>query len=396
MNRKPRVGQILKEARPWLALASAALLYSLHFWVGGGRSKLITDSDAYLLLARGELLSAPYSSRILEPLLASIISSALGISNVAAFQILTPIALLASLLLLRKIISNLGGSDGWQTAVLLALGCGLAVTFGYTPVMVDPLLLLLACLTLITLDRGHFGVAVLFACLAALTKEYGLLLGFVSCLYIYRRGYPKVAFAAALFPLTAFLVITLTRSGSAGVGYQRWTGFLSAMFGYHAYLFRFRGASEYPKLLYMWLWSAIWPALVIATGVVFARLRNRIKMDGQEVSFTLMLAASPLLLLGDWGRALLIVVPFGCAAATKHSLARDARFAMLVAIGGLSTALARPFHSDPPPPSLFILSMTVISAVSSLLIGWSILHFAASKPHINELGPVPLREAARS
>lgn len=398
MSLNPRVRQILKEAGPWLALSCSALLYVLHFYLGGGRTKLITDSDAYLLLARGQLLGAPYSSRVLEPFLVWIISSILGISSLAAFHLLTPAALLASLLVLRKLISNLGGSLEWQSTVLLVFGCGLAVTFGYTPVMVDPLLLLLTCLTVIALERGQFAASVVFACLAALTKEYGLLLGFVSCLYVYRRGKRTLAFTAALVPLIIFLVITSVRSRSAGVGVHHWTDFLSAMFGYHAYLFRFRGASEYPKLLYMWSWSALWPALIMATGVVFARMRNRIKMSGHEVSFTLMLVASPLLLLGDWGRALLIVVPFACAVATKHSLASNGRFVTLLAIGGLATALARPFHSDSPAPALFTIGVTVISALSSLLIGWSIVRFATSKPGANLSGPRPVRfgEAASS
>jgi hypothetical protein len=372
MNRKSGVRQLLTEISPWLAVSASALLYAVHFYFGGGRTKLITDSAAYLAMARGDVLGAPYSSRVLEPFIASILSSALGVSNLAAFQILTPVSLFVSLLLLRRLISNLGGSVEWQAAVLLAFGCGLAVTFGYTPVMIDPLLLLFACLTAVTVNRGHFLAAVIFASLAALTKEYGVLLGFVVCAYAFRRGKPSLAWSAALFPLIIFLVVTLTRSRSAG-GFQSWTSFLSAMFGYHAYLFRFRGASEYPKLLYMWLWSAMWPALVIAAGVILSRVRKRIKMADHEAGFTVIVVALALLLLGDWGRALLIAVPFACAVVTAHPLARNPQFAALVAMGGLSTALARPFHGELAAPHVLTLTMTIVSCASSVIIGFKLL-----------------------
>lgn len=379
MSRNSSIRDFLKGISPWLAISGSALLYALHFYFGGGRSKLITDSAAYLMMARGEVLDAPYSSRVLEPFICSNISSALGVSHLAAFQIVTAVALLASLFLLRYLIGNLGGPVEWQAAVLLAFGCGLAVTFGYTPVMIDPLLLFFACLTAVALDRGYIGAAVIFASLAALTKEYGLLLAFVCSLYAWRRGNRNLAWSAALFPLSIFVVVALTRPVSPSVSVQSWTSFLSAMFGYHAYLFRFRGASEYPKLLYMWLWSVLWPTLLIAAGVVLVSVRNRIKMRDHELAFTVFLVALPFLLLGDWGRALLIAVPFACAVSACHPLARDARLAALLAVGGLSTALARPFHGEPAPPRTLTVVMTVVSCASSLLIGATLLKFAGSK-----------------
>ena len=141
------------------------------------------------------------------------------------------------------------------------------------------------------------------------------------------------------------------------------------MIGYQISLFQFRGPSEYPKLLYMWSWSVLWPCLVIAFGIVLSRVRTQTKMRDHEIAFSVMVVALPILLLGDWGRSLLIVVPFGCVVATSHSLAKSNRFAALLAIGGLSTALARPFHSDPQPPIALTLAMTVISVASSILIG---------------------------
>ena len=371
--------QIARQFLPWLSLLCSLSLYALHFLVGGGRTKLINDSQAYLLLAEGErVVGAPFSSRIFAPFIASLIALASGVSSLLAFQILTLAAFIASLVLLRRIIANHGGSAEWQAAVLLAFGCALAATFGYTPVMADPVLLLLACVTILALDRGYFVAAVVLSCLAALTKEYGLLLGFASCLVAWHRGHRKVAYVGALLPAIFLLLAMFIASGTSGSSFVSWQGFVTAMFGYHTYLFHFRGASDYPKLLYMWSWSALWPVLVIAGGVVFSGLRKGIKMGDQELAFSLMLVALPFLLLGDWGRALLIVVPFGCAVATSHPLARNGQFATLLAIGGLSTALARPLHSEPLLPHILTLTMTIISLAASLLIGIKILQFALS------------------
>jgi hypothetical protein len=368
----------LRQFLPWLAVLCSVLLFGLHFFVGGGSTKLINDSRAYLSMTQGERAGTPFDSRVLGPFIASLITFASGASSLAAFQILTLASFVASLLLLRKIVINRGAPVEWQAAVLLALGCALAATFGYTPVMVDPVLLLLACLTILALDRNYWVAAVVLSSLAALTKEYGLLLGFVSCLVAWHRGRRKFAYIGALLPAIVLLVAMLIASRFSFSSFDRWQGFVTAMFGYHTYLFHFRGASDYPKLLYMWSWSALWPVLVIAAGVVFSGLRNGIKMGDQEVAFSLMLAALPFLLLGDWGRALLIVVPFGCAVATSQPLARNAQFAALLAIGGLSTALARPLHSEPLPPHTLTLTMTIISVAASLLIGIKVLQFALS------------------
>ena len=363
---------------PWLALGAFGLLYCLHFFVGRGHARLITDSSAYLFMARGGHLSAPYNSRVFGPFIASLIASGLGVSVHVAFQILTPAALLTSLFLVRRLISKQGGSVYWQASVLLALGCAMAATFGYTPVMVDPLLLLLTCLTIVALDSGYFAVAITSATLAALTKEYGLLLGLASAIIAYRQGRGRVAFIGALSPAVALLIVTLIGSTSSGVGLIDWKTFVSAMFGYHISLYRFRGAADYPKLLYMWSWSVLWPVLAIAAVIVVTRLRNHMTKTNHEVGFLLMLFVLPILLLGDWGRSLLIVVPFACVVATAHPLTKNPTFVALLALGGLSTALARPFHSEFPPPQALTVAMTVISIVSSLLIGVKILRFEPS------------------
>jgi hypothetical protein len=363
---------------PGLAISSSVLLYALHFFVGGGQARLIKDSYNYLSMSQGELPGTPFNTRIVGPLMARVIADIAGTSHHTAFQILTFLSIVATLLVLRKLISEQGGSPEWQAAVLLTLGCGLAATFGYIPVMADPLLLLVACCTLLALHRGQLAFAIGLAALAALTKEYGVLLGLPVSVVAYRRGRRSVALIAAVLPMFSLLCATLQPADSSGIGFQSWGSFTIAMFGYHSSLFKLRGPSEYPKLLYMWSWSVLWPCLAIAFGIVLSRLRNRDKLGDHEISFLVILAALPILLLGDWGRSLLIAVPFGCVVATKHTLSTSNRFAALLAVGGLSTALARPFHSDPLPPKALTLTMIVISAASSILIGIKVLRLSPS------------------
>lgn len=367
-----------KPLLPLLALALSVALYALHFFAGGGREKLINDSDAYLFMARGGHLDAPYNVRLLGPFLAHLIASIFGISALAAFQILTPIALFGSLIMLRRLISERGGSVEFQSAVLLAFGCALAATFGYTPVMVDPLLLALTSLTLAALEKKQIIVAIAFATLGALTKEYGLLLALVTALIAYRNGKRRLALIGILVPGSVMLAL-LTGSNLSGPGLWDWQRFVSAMFGYHIHLFHFRGAADYLKILYMWSWSALWPIIVIAAGAVFFSLRNRLRMTDSQAAVAVMLLSMPLLLLGDWGRALLIVVPFAIVVSAAHPLAKDRSFALLLAVGGPATALARPFHSSLPPPRALTIAMIVVSVAASSMIAVRILKFVASK-----------------
>lgn len=118
-------------------------------------------------------------------------------------------------------------------------------------------------------------------------------------------------------------------------------------------------------------------------------------MTGDELAFAVLLTALPILLLGDWSRNLIIMVPFACIVVTSHPLAKERYFVSLVAIGGLATALARPFHSEPSPSQTITLIMTIISVVSSLLAGVRLLRFASSKssPQIETLNR-PSPEAA--
>jgi hypothetical protein len=352
-------------------------VYGAHFVLGGGAGHRILDSWAYLQIAKGEQVSVPFNTRIVAPFVARLIASLTGLSADAAFDLLTPAALLASLLLLRASIRRRGGSASWQAAVLLAFGCSLAATFGYTPVLADPMLLLLTCLTIAALDAGHLAAALALACLAALAKEYGMVLGLVWSYHAYRRGFRKVAYAG-IVPAMALFIVAFERHSSGGIGFGSWPSFAFHLLSeYQLSVFRMRGPIDYSKLIYMWSWCGLWPTLLISTTLFASHLRRR-ALTADEIQLAIVLATLPVLLLGDWSRALMMIVPFTCIVATAHPLARERGFIILLAIGGVSTALARPFHGESSPPAFFPLAMTAVSAVSSIAIVVTVVRFALS------------------
>ncbi len=346
----------------------AAALYVAHCWFGGGSTNIISDSYGYLARARGHTVGVPYDTRILQPFLARLVSSVSGLYEVTAFELLTPIELLASLILIAGMLRRRGADIFWQAAITLAFGCGVAVTFGYTPVLLDPLTLLLACLMITALDRNYLTLALIVACLSALNKEYGAVLGFIWAWHAYHRGYRAYAVMGALLPALALIVAMLAIAGDTMRGFSSWQNFTGGMFGYHLMLLRNRGPYDYPKILYMWFWVTMWPLFVISLLEILRQLRNRAGIKEDQFGFIIMLAALPVLLLGDFGRTLLIAVPFACIAATSLPLARNTLFASLLAIGGVATALARPFHGDFDVPKALTLAATFISATASVLL----------------------------
>ncbi|MEK6406940.1 MAG: hypothetical protein AABN34_08255 [Acidobacteriota bacterium] len=252
------------------------------------------------------------------------------------------------------------------------------MTFGYIPILVDPAFLLFTCLTIAALDAGHLLAALALACIAALTKEFGLFLGPIWAFYAYRQGFRRVAYAGLIVPLATLLIVLFARQSIAGIGFPGWPSFAShLMFEYQWSVFRLRGPGHYAKLVYMWSWCGLWPVFLISTYSLLSCFMKRERVSADQIGFALLLTGLPVLLLGDWSRNLTILVPFACVVATAHPLARDRYFGLLLALGGLSTALARPLHGEPLPRALS-LTMAVISVVSSLLIGIKILQFALS------------------
>jgi hypothetical protein len=372
---------------PFLAILICGGLYAAHFFFGGGREHLILDSWAYLDITNSRPATVPFNTRILGPGVAALIAAVSALPSSAAFKLLTPVTLLASLLAIRGMIGRRGGSPEWQAAVLVAFGSSLAVTFGFTPVLVDPILLMFICLTLAALDSGRLVLALTLACLATLTKEYGVLLGLVCSFHAYRRGVLRLASLALLLPPAGLLTLLLLRQSGDGIGFGSWPTYTSHfLFEYQLSVLRLRGPAEYSKLLYMGSWCGVWPVLVIAAGSFFSRVIEKRKLIADEVGFGLVLASVPILLLGDWSRSLIVLVPFACIVATPNRLSRDRWFSLLLALGGLSTALARPFHGDSRPSHLLTLSMTIISVIASLLLAARLFRFAMLKPGTPRVG----------
>jgi len=232
-------------------------------------------------------------------------------------------------------------------------------------------------LTIAALDAGHLAAALALACLAALAKEYGMVLGLVWSSHAYRRGFRKVAYAGIL-PAMALFIVAFERHSSGGIGFGSWPSFAFHLVSeYQLSVFQMRGPIDYSKLIYMWSWCGLWPTLLISTTLFVSHLRRR-ALTADEIQLAIVLATLPVLLLGDWSRALIIIVPFTCIVATAHPLARERGFIVLLAIGGVSTALARPFHGESSPPAFFPLAMTAISAVSSIAIVVTVVRFALS------------------
>lgn len=352
---------------PWSAVFIACTLYGAHFFFGGGISHRILDSWAYLQMSEGQQVGVPFNTRILASAWAALFSATTGLSTSTAFNLLTPVSLLGSALVLQRIILKRNGTNYWQAAVTIAFASSLAVTFGYTPVLLDPLLLLFVCLTIAALDAGHFAFALCMVVAATLTKEYGVVLGVVWAFHAYRRGLKIAAWFGLILPALALLILVFTRQSDSAIGMPTWPGWVSHLvFEYHLSVFRLRGPADYSKLVYLWSWCAVWPILIIGISGFFYRHARWSKITTDQGSLAIMLSTLPILLLGDWIRSLIVLVPFACIVATAHPLARDRRFAFLLALGGLSTALARPFHGATPPPYVLTVLMTIVSAACSL------------------------------
>lgn len=334
---------------------------------------------AYLQISSGQSAGVPFDIRILVPTLAAYTAGITGLSVSATFNTLTSLALLGSLLILKRLLNQVGSSWQWQTAVLLAFGCSLAVTFGYTPILVDPFLLLVTCLTVIGLDGGKLIAALVLTCVAVLTKEFGLFLAPVWSFYAYRRGYRIFALAGLVAPIATFVILLVARHSDAGSTFMGWRPYAyHYLFDYQLSVLRLRGAMSYVKLLYMGAWCGVWPTILVASMGIRSRFPLSAGVDVYRIGFVVSLICLPLLLPGDWSRNLIVLVPFASIVAASHPLASDRYFVGLVAIGGFTTALARPFHGDSPTPQGIVLTVTILSLLSSILIVTKIVRFIAS------------------
>ncbi|PYP86061.1 MAG: hypothetical protein DMF61_14600 [Blastocatellia bacterium AA13] len=350
----------------WLAFAAALTVYAFQFVYEGGRQFISTDGNLYLALSRGEAVSVPINTRIVKPYAAAAIVSLTKLDAADVFRLLTSIEIPAALLVLFVILRRRNSSSEWQAFTIAAVGIPAAATFGHTPVLVDSTLLLLTVLTIAALDRGKLALGLIFACLAALTKEYGLWLGFVWMLHAYRRGH-RAACLNGLLPAVLLIAVMWTLPGARS-GVSGWGGFFQGAIGYQQWIYHQGGAANYPKTLYIWSWSAVWPLLFVAVLSVCAQLRGWRELSADLQDFSIMMTAMPLLLLPDWDRALLLIVPFACVVAAAHPLSRRIRFISVVASGSIATTLARPLYINVAPPRVLIMAMMLASFAASLFV----------------------------
>lgn len=341
----------------------SALYLTQYFW-NGGRSYVSPDGVQYVELAEGRTIGPPMNNRIFKPKFASFVASCLSIDPVDAFRLLTPIEFLGSLIAITYLIRRFGGTLIWQVSIILAVGFPLAVLFGHTPILVDTMLLLLASLCLVALECNHLVLAMALACLASLTKEYGILLGLPWMVYSYRRG-GKLSLLAGPFPALILFINTRLHSDSVGTGAGGLLGFFQGAINYMKALFQ----AEYAyKTVYIWMWTALWPLLLAAFLSLLARFKEKVSYSSIELSFAAMIIASPLLLIGDWDRSLLIIAPFTCAAVSGRHISKDRQFACLVAVGGMATALANPFFSFGAPDKLIKPILIIVSFMASIAL----------------------------
>ena len=313
-------------------------------------------------MARGHTAVPPFSTRILKPLVASSMAALTGLSPEQAFRALTPLEILASLLALLAVLRRRRVSWQGQAALLLAFGSALAVDFGHAPILVCSFLLLLASLMVLALDRGQLALGLAVACLAALTKEYGVILGFAWGVHAYSRGRRLGAFGGALVPLLTLGIATHLSPAAVSSGSRGWWELFKGSAFYELQLLGSRYGS---KIAYLWLWSVLWPVLLLAAVSLVGGLRKRTMPDTAGLAFGMMLVASPVLLSGDWDRSLLILVPFACIAVSFHPLIEEPKFQALLAIGGITTALARPLYTVLHVPRYFTLGMIAVSIVAT-------------------------------
>ena len=361
-------------AYPALAFALVGSIFAYQFFYQGGRYSSTPDGIRYLAAAQGETVDLPYNSRIVVPLVASLIARLTAVSVGTAFNILTITSLLGSLLLLVYLMERRGVFGLYSAALITAFGAGLAVFHGKYPTLVDMPLLLLTCLTIVALDHGKLFVALAIICIAALTKEYGVLLTLAWAIQAYKQKGAYIL-AGAILPVAAVMAAVLLSPSRPGV-YPSHQSFLISQLKYQAFWLYPEYLFNYLKLAHFWAWGAVWPILMLSVWALIKTLRGGSVFTMDELRYSAMLFATPILLTGDWDRTFVLLVPFACLVPVSSPLARDVRFCFLLGIGGLSTALLRshyiPHYGEDIPSNLYklILVLVSVSTSAALVIIW--------------------------
>jgi hypothetical protein len=358
------------------SLGVVAILFGYQFLFQGGKEHLGPDSTIYLAAARGEVVIRPFHSRVLAPFAASVVAKVTGLSLETAFHFLTITSLLVSLLMLGILLARAGAPSRYQAGIILAFGSGMAIVFGHTPILVDPEILILTCLTLLALDRGLLGLALVGVCLAALTKDYGVALVLPWATEAFRKGRWRLL-VGALAPVIV-VVMTTMRPALPNPYY-------SYAAKYQVSLLRDLGPLVYVKTVYTWLWVAMWPVLVGSSLDLLVNIRRLSCLSRAQVWYGAMLVSVPVLLVSDWDRTFMLLVPFACLAGAGSETATGISRCVLVAVGGLATALARPYYTENTPPRALMLGLIVISAVASVLIVLDLAIVYVRRPSVARL-----------
>jgi hypothetical protein len=300
---------------PILAALPGVLAYCYAFFHGGSRF-LEFDCRWYNLMARGETAGNPFNSRILVPALARLIHLAFGVDTVTAFHIITPVCLLLSLIVLSRLLR--AAPVNYQKSALGVFALHVGVVYGQVPVVVDPLLLLLVCLTVIYRERSL--VCLLLICIAVLVKDYAGLLLIPWSLYNRRLAWLAVLPVA----LTVYIHLHLDPGFNA--------------FEYEHDSFLVHSLMYYPGM-----------ALALGPFRFFQHLLIKLSLNGFAFIVLSLLAKKriadltplPVCVLGDVDRSLHIVQPAAMDGARRYDHPRllsaiflATLFASLIRLGG--------------------------------------------------------------
>lgn len=346
-----------------VALIVVASFYAYQFLIEGGREFLGTDSQRYLSIANGEAVTVPFHTRIVGPLIAVIITQITGGTLKTSFQFLMGISFFSAILLLINLLRKRGATEFYQATVVITFS-GLASVFGHESIRVDALFFLMICLVIAALDRQQHTIALAFICIATLTKEYGIFLVFPWAVQAY-KAIEKYVLIGVFLPVGLLLVANHFIPAKPQD--------LNETIIYQIRTIRDVGLSTYSKFAYVGFWGACGPLLLLAAmGLTqnwrTQRLLSLQNLMSDQIRFAILLISIPVLLIGDWDRTFILIIPFACIAASPLSFTRDSRYCVLIIFGAISTTLARRFNTETVLPQALINIMIVISVLASISI----------------------------
>jgi hypothetical protein len=349
------------------AIVCVLLVFAFEFFLQDGSAYVSPDGQHYLTIAQGETHVYPYNVRLVKPLIVRGLHALMNLPIQPAYQLLTVIELTASLLLLAMLLRKRNATVWTQVSFIIGFGVSLGVIYGHMPVLVDLALLTVTLLVMVALDKGRLWLALLLIGVAALTKEYGVLLILVWAVHARRRLPAWMAYACACLPLALlFLTMWLNPAPERRVSGEA-KSFLDLSMQYLLNLNEHVGSSLV-KTLYIWLWAVLWPVGLLAILAILRAVKKRLALQPDQIDFAVLLLGVPLLLMGDWNRSLLLLVPFACNASLLHPLAQKKQFNLFILIGGVATAFNNFAFTRLRPPSLFVLTMIALSMAISFLI----------------------------